>query len=240
MNKIHLISGPRNISTALMYSFGNRPDMSIVDEPFYAYYLDQHPDIDHPGRAETLESQAIQKETVLSEVINSNYPTPFVFFKNMAHHMDGMDWTFIEDMKNVFLIRNPSQLIASFAEVIPNPTMLDIGLKLEYEILQYLISKEKLPIVIDSNDILANPQEALSLLCSRLDLPFKKEMLQWTAGPRKADGVWAKYWYTNVHQSTGFKIQKTSHKPFPERLTPLLIEANYYYSELRKFNIYKS
>ncbi len=232
MKRIHLISGPRNISTALMYSFGNRRDMSIVDEPLYAYYLSMHPDIDHPGREEILTSQSQSLDELLSNVIFGTYDTDNLFIKNMAHHLDGVDWSFLSELTNVFLIRNPRQLIASFAQVIPNPTMLDIGIELEYQIYKYLIEKGQKCIVLDSNEVLKNPKKVLNLLCSSLDLPFLDSMLNWAAGPRSEDGIWARYWYKNVHQSIGFSKQKTSDRPFPDRLSPLLEKAQEYYDLL--------
>lgn len=232
MSKIHLISGPRNISTALMYSFGNRADMSIVDEPFYAYYLHQHPELVHPGREEILASMSTDYKEVLETIIDFDYPTDHVFFKNMAHHLYASDWSFIKDLKNIFLIRNPAQLIASFAQVMPKPTMQDIGLKLEWALYEEAQKLGATSIVLDSNALLDQPQKTLTLLCQLLEIPFSDEMLAWEPGPREADGVWAQYWYTNVHKSTGFKTQATSVRPFPKHLKGLLKEATVYYEKL--------
>lgn len=237
MKRIHLISGPRNISTALMYSFGNRSDMSIVDEPFYANYLTNHPEIVHPGKEDVLRSQFNDFDDVLKNVIYSDFQSKYVFFKNMAHHLDGQDWTFLKDMTNVFLIREPKRLIASFARVIPTPTILDIGLELEYEIFDYLKLNNKSVIVLDSQELLKSPKVVLQKLCSRIGIPFDEDMLSWTAGARKEDGCWAKYWYANVHKSTGFTQNKISDHPFPEHLNALLAKANIYYNRLKPFTI---
>lgn len=237
MKRIHLISGPRNISTALMYAFGNRKDTTIVDEPFYANYLVQHPEIVHPGRTEVLDSQSQDFDKVLENVIFKNYETDVVFIKNMAHHCHRQNWSFMDQLTNVFLVREPKKLIASFAQVIQNPTLLDIGLALEYEIFQYLVSKGIQPIVLDSQEVLANPSDVLKQLCQRLDVAYDEAMLTWKAGPRKEDGVWAKYWYKNVHKSTGFTQQKISNHEFPKHLSGLLEEANYYYNKLKTHTI---
>jgi len=232
MKRIHLISGPRNISTALMYSFGNREDTKIVDEPMYAYYLSTHPEIDHPGRKEILQSQSQNLDELLSKVFFGPYDTDHLFIKNMAHHLDGVEWSFLLEMNNVFLVRSPRQLIASFAEVIPEPTMLDIGIELEYQLFKYLQEKNQNCVVLDSNELLKNPQKVLTQLCDLLDITFDEHMLSWDAGPRKEDGVWAQYWYKNVHLSTSFSRQVTSDRDFPERLIPLLKKANHYYDLL--------
>src|SRR5260221_14776170 len=54
--RIAMWSGPRNISTAMMRAFENRPDAAVVDEPFYAVYLARI-GAEHPMRAEALASQ---------------------------------------------------------------------------------------------------------------------------------------------------------------------------------------
>ena len=234
MNKIiHLISGPRNISTALMYSFGNRPDMDIIDEPYYGYYLKTFTYIEHPGKEEVLQTMALEPSEIQTALDQHNLDNHSLFIKNMAHHMEGLDWDMCANYYNLFLIRNPKQLIASFAQVIKEPTMQDIGLRLEFEILEYLNEKGYAFTVVDSNDILKDPKLMLTELCDRIGIEFKKEMLNWESGPRKEDGCWAKYWYANVHQSTGFSKQKTSSREFPKRLQPLLDEANFYYEKLK-------
>ena len=237
MKRIHLISGPRNISTALMYSFGNRQDTSIIDEPLYAYYLSTHPDIDHPGTDEVLRSQSQSLDDVLSKVIFGAYDTDNVFIKNMAHHLDGVDLSFLSELTNVFLIRNPRQLIASFAQVISSPTLLDIGIQVEYEIFEYLRGKGQKCIVLDSNEVLKNPKYVLMQLCDEIGINFEPNMLHWSAGPRKEDGIWAKYWYHNVHRSSGFLKQSTSSRAFPEELLPLLQKAMKYYDLLYAYSI---
>ena len=230
--RINLISGPRNISTALMYSFGNRKDTSIVDEPMYAHYLHSHPQVIHPSGKEIQMSQSTNLDQVLSDVIFGDYPNPIVFLKNMAHHFHGIDWFFLTRLKNVFLIRSPERLIASFAKVIPNPTMLDIGLKLEYDIFNYLKSSDQSVCVLDSGEVLKNPRAVLSQLCDFLEIDMDEDMLEWQAGPRAEDGIWAKHWYANVHKSTGFKSPPVHPVDFPPYLKPLLDEALHYYDLL--------
>lgn len=232
MRRIHLISGPRNISTALMYSFGNRKDTAIVDEPLYASYLYSHPNINHPGRNEVLKSQAHNANEVLEKVFFGDYSEPNLFIKNMAHHMDDLDWSFLLDLDNLFLVRSPKQLIASFAQVISEPTLLDIGIEIEYRIFQFLVENGEKTIVLDSNEVLKNPEFVLKTLCQKLGIAFDDSMLHWSAGAREEDGIWAKYWYKNVHQSTGFVRQESSNRELPDRLLPLLNQAQKYYDLL--------
>jgi len=235
--RIHLISGPRNISTALMYSFGNRADCAIVDEPMYGVYLSTH-DVQHPGREETLASLSQDMKSVKENVIFGDYQEDLLFLKNMAHHFIGVEHDFIYNLHNLFLIRKPKQLIASFAQVIPNPTMQDIGLEKEYALFADLLQNGKhKPLVLDSGLLLDKPESIIKSLCSNLKIPFSDSMLQWKAGPRKEDGIWAKYWYANVHKSTGFLKQKTSERKLPEHLHELHARAKHYYDLLYKHAI---
>lgn len=237
MKRIQLISGPRNVSTALMYSFGNREDCSVVDEAFYGYYLDRHPHIIHPGRDEVLDSMRTDYQYVLDEVIFGDYPNPIVFFKNMAHHFDGADWRFLSRLTNILLIRRPDELLASFIKKIANPTMLDIGLELEYRILEHLKQSNSPFIVIDSGDLLKNPEAYLKKLCHSIDIPFSVNMLSWQPGPRQEDGIWAKYWYENVHKSRSFVKPVDKECVIPKSLNPLLDEAWRYYEALSEYKL---
>ena len=235
--RINLISGPRNISTALMYSFANREDTQVVDEPMYAYYL-KHTKIKyHPGTEQILASLPEDIEEVKENLLFQPCDKPIYFIKGMAHHYIDLQLDFVLDLENVFLIRNPYQLITSFSKVIEQPTLQDIGLKLEWDICEFIIQNGKTPIVIDSNQVLNNPEEILSELCSKLLIPFSQKMLRWSAGPLNQDGVWAKYWYKNVWKSTGFAKQKSSSDKLPIHLNSLYEESLDYYNRLKKYAI---
>lgn len=232
---INLLSGPRNISTALMYSFAQRSDTKVIDEPFYGYYL-KETNIDHPGKQETMDSMDCNYQSVVSSV-NSFSDAPVLFLKNMSHHMIMEDYSFIKDWNNLLLIRDPNQLIASFSKVIPNPKMTDIGLKQEWELYEYLKNAGTEPTVLDSNEILKNPSGVLSKLCERLGIPFDTNMLHWEAGPRPEDGAWAKFWYNNVHKSTGFAGPKAEKAIVPTHLNDLLGESLHYFNLLQQHSI---
>lgn len=228
MKRIHLISTPRNLSTAFMYSWAQRKDCTVYDEPFYAYYLEET-GIDHPGRTETLHSMPRDIETIKSEILFGDYSTPMVFLKDMAQHLINMDLSFIKELENIIYIRNPKQVIASFAKVIPNPTINDIGIKNTLDIYNYL---DKDAIVLDSSELLKDPKSIWQQLCDRLNIDFDPAVLKWEAGARPEDGVWAKYWYANVHQTNGFNKQITSESVLPKYLENLNEEAQEYYKVL--------
>lgn len=234
---IHMVSGPRNMSTAIMYAFDNRKDTLGVDEPFYSYYLNRYPDAQHPGRNDILQSQSTDANTVINQLHQSAQEVDYLFIKNMAHHIDGFDLNWLHVAKHVFLIRDPQKLIISFAKVMDNPTIKDIGIKEEYLLFQQLIGRGISPVVLDSGDLLRDPFRIMTQLCKALDMEFTEDMLSWKAGSRQIDGIWASYWYDNVHKTTSFGQQQTSRETMPRRYRSLLIEAMPYYQSLYEYAI---
>lgn len=233
---LNLISGPRNISTALMYSFAQRADTDVLDEPFYACYLLKS-QADHPGKDEVLKSQSADEKEVLKTLLKDHLK-PVLFIKNMAHHIEVMDdLSFLMDVTNIFLIRDPRQIIASYAQVIDQPVMRDIGIEYQYQLFQQLQSKGKTPVVVDSGLLLQDPPSVLRQLCEKTRIPFTTDMLHWQAGPKPYDGVWAKHWYANVHQSIGFEKQPTSNRQLPRHLLSLYEHAHNYYEKLLPFSL---
>ena len=196
--RIAMWSGPRNLSTAMMYSFGARADFMIMDEPFYAPYLHASGD-DHPMRAEILTAHETDPKAVARACL-APLDTPHLYMKHMPHHMCPefpMEWA--QDCTNVHLIRHPARVIASYAAKWDDVTFEQTGFAQQVALFDRVGG-----VVIDSYDILKNPEKALRRLCSAIELPFDPAMLVWPAGPRAADGIWAQHWYGAVHQSTGF------------------------------------
>ena len=230
---INLISSPRTISTALMYSFAQRTDTKVVDEPFYGYYLTKSK-IEHPDHQGIINVMETNPEKIIKTIFNYQ-KQPVLFLKNMAHHLIEMDLSFLKKMVNLFLIRDPQKLIASFARVIPNPKATDIGVKKQFELFKMLDKHN--PLVLDSNEVLKDPPKVLQQLCEKLAIPFDPNMLSWTAGPIKEDGIWAKNWYKNVHASTGFGKPSANSIKLPERLRELSKSSKDYYNQLYHYSI---
>lgn len=215
-------SGPRNVSTAIMYSFAQRSDTIVVDEPFYAHYLLQS-QADHPGRNEVLESQPKNPAEVIQNLLSVD-DQKVLFLKNMAHHMINMDDelnTLMEKFQHLFLIRDPAEMLISLDKTLPNPTLRDTAYEHQLELFKKVKAKGFAPQVIDSKELLKDPQFVLSTLCDRLDLPFEDEMLSWDSGPIPEDGVWANHWYENIHKSTGFNPYKPKQADLPARINSL-------------------
>jgi hypothetical protein len=215
--RINLWSGPRNVSTALMYAFAQRPDTHAVDEPLYAHFLrvSGRPD---PGREAVLAAQDADGEAVVRALVLGPCARPVLFLKQMAHHLVELDWTFLQRCDNVLLVREPAAVLASQEKVLGAPTPRDTGLEVQAHLLRYLRGLGQEPPVIDSARLLADPRGVLGRLCERLGLPWTDAMLSWPAGPQACDGVWAPHWYGNVHGSTGFGPPPTADAPVPARL----------------------
>lgn len=228
LRPISLWSGPRNVSTALMYSFAQRDDLEVVDEPLYAHFLHLS-GRDDPGRDEVLQSMSTDGNAVMRDLCVRGGKR--LFLKQMAHHIIGIDRDWFEKLDNLFLIRDPRQMLPSLTIQLPNATLADTGLKMQCELYDTLTRDGHDPVVIDSRELLLNPRRVLQHVCNRLKLPFTDAMLHWPAGARPEDGVWAPHWYHAVHRSTGFQ----AHRPktdFPDALRPLLDECLPWYEKL--------
>jgi len=208
---IAMWSGPRNLSTAMMRSFGARPDCSVLDEPFFAPYL-AVTGKPHPGRAETLARHETDPNKVASLCQEAVKDKAYSFQKHMPHHMlpgFAMEWA--EEAKHFFLIRDPKRVIASYAKGREKFDLADLGFSAQRQFFDRLAQQTgQTPVVIDSLDILRSPKDALLALCDALHIPLKKEMLQWDPGGRPEDGAWAPYWYKSVQNSTTFSAPNLS------------------------------
>lgn len=229
---IHLISGPRNVSTALMYSFAQRPDTKVMDEPFYAFYL-KKTGANHPGREEILRTMEADPDKVFHQIKELEQQYGNVFIKNMGHHLPGLDPEQLMEYTHVFLIRDPGQMLLSYNKVREYPTLNDIGLQQQASFFSWLQVQGKQPLVIDGNELRKNPRSVLQQLCTKLALPFVEDMLEWPAGPRSEDGIWAPYWYAQVHQSTKFLPPEIDLTPLPATLQQTYEAALPYYNTLK-------
>ena len=233
LKRINVWSSPRNISTALMYSFAQRRDTTVVDEPLYAHYLSKtDSEATHPGTPEVLASQESDGEKVVEEVIFGDYPTPVVLFKQMTHHLIHLNWDFMLRTENVLLIRDPNEIIFSYSKVVPNPGMQDVGVEQQLSLFHFLKKNSALTAIVDARELLLNPPGVLAALCERLGLDFDPNMLHWQPGARPEDGVWAKYWYTNVHRSTGFQPWEAKEIRLPSALEGLADRCQPFYEIL--------
>lgn len=229
---ICLWSGPRNVSTALMYSFAQNEHVAVIDEPLYGHYL-RVTGAEHPGRDEVVAAMNCDGDAVMRELLihQAENPKPRMFIKHMAHHLVDLDLGFLHETCNIFLIRDPRDMLPSLSIQLPKPGLADTGLRRQWELFSRLLEAGQAPTILDSRELLTNPRNVLSTLCERIGLPFTPDMLSWEAGPRPEDGVWAPHWYHAVHQSTGFAPYRAKTE-FPERLKPLLDECEPWYEQL--------
>jgi hypothetical protein len=234
VRRIAMWSGPRNISTALMRAWGNRPDTAVCDEPLYAHYL-LRTGVPHPGADEVIRSQETDwRKAVAALTGDAPGGKPVFYQKHMAHHLlPEIDRGWLDRVSNAFLIREPREVVASFTRVAGEPRLTDTGLPQQLEIFNLVRSRTgRTPPVVDARDVLQDPPRLLRLLCAALDVPFTEAMLSWPPGPRETDGVWAKYWYDAVLKSTTFQPYRPRNDPVPAHLAGLLVEAEAIYRHL--------
>lgn len=232
-------SGPRNISTALMRSWESRSDTFVIDEPFYAHYLSVT-NVNHPGRDEIVQSGETDQSVVSKGLISDIDDSCSIYFqKHMTHHMiPSVDRDWMKDVVNCFLIRNPKDMILSYTKVNSNLSMHLLGLEEQYELFEYVTKiNGRAPPVVDSKDILIDPRKTLSLLCEKVGVIFSEEMLSWSKGVRDTDGVWAKYWYDNVINSTGFNTYTEKNEVIRDEYFQLYEDCLKIYEKLSKHKI---
>ncbi|CAN5136955.1 branched chain amino acid aminotransferase [soil metagenome] len=232
--RICLWSGPRNVSTALMYSFAQRADCEVADEPLYAHYL-RISGADHPGREEVLEVMDDNGDRVMRGLVDGPASAPVLFMKHMAHHLVDLDLSFLQRTANILLIRDPQDMLPSLTRQLPQAQLADTGLARQHRLLDELRKIGQQPPVIDAARLVGDPKTMLAALCARLNLGFDAAMLHWPPGPRSYDGPWARHWYDNVHRSTGFAAPSSTRDPFPEHLRPLLETCRPHYDYLRDY-----
>lgn len=230
--RINCWSGPRNVSTALMRSFSQRSDTTVVDEPLYGAYL-ATTGAPHPGRDELIQILETDAQKVIDEVILGLYDNEVLFLKQMVHHLTpNVDLRFLDRCVNVMLIRDPAEVISSLVNQLPEPTSRDVGLDRQVELFRDLRSRGQEPPVIDARHLLLDPEYVLRHLCERIGLAWDPSMLSWPPGPHPADGAWAKYWYDNVQSSTGFAPYRPKASEVPPHCRELLEESRGYHDEL--------
>jgi hypothetical protein len=219
-----------------MYSFANRTDTQVVDEPLFGYFL-KYTGVWRPSREEVLDVMETDATKIISGQLLAENNKPVVFYKHIANHFIGLDWSYFKNTKNIILTRHPKDVLLSFSKNLEELTLLDTAYGQQIELMDYFIDNDIEFILFDSNSILIEPEMSIKSLCKHLGIPFQKNMLKWSAGPRKEDGVWAKYWYKSLHQSTGFMPYKEKQELLPKKIKPLYEECMSLYERLKKHEL---
>jgi hypothetical protein len=234
--RVAMWSGPRNISTAMMRAWESRGDTAVWDEPLYAYYL-KRTGLDHPGAGEVIACGESDWRRVVNAVTGPvPEDKPIFFQKHMTHHLlDEVDRSWLANLRNCFLIRDPREVIASYARTRPDLVVSDVGIVQQSEIFDYVArAGGDAPLVVDARDVLENPRGLLAALCTALGVEFSERMLAWSPGPRASDGVWAKYWYDTVLASTGFAPYVPKGHRLAKDLEPFAEECAPHYLKLHE------
>lgn len=238
--RIAMWSGPRNISTAMMRAWGNRPDTFVWDEPFYAHYL-HATGRDHPGAEEVIAHGETDWRKVVQGLTGDVPAGKQIFYqKQMTHHLlPEIDRSWLRAVTNCFLIRDPREVIVSYIKKNNDPTLEDIGFVQQAEIFDWVRAETgAVPAIIDARDVIENPRRILELLCDAVGVEFSEAMLSWPPGLRETDGVWAKHWYGEVETSTGFRKPSHAGAPaVPDRLRQVFERAQECYARLQQYRL---
>lgn len=232
-------SGPRNLSTALMRSFGSRDDTVVIDEPLYAPYLALTGE-PHPVARTVLATYQTDWRTVAADLTGPIPDDKAIFYqKHMTHHLlPSMDRKWIFELTNAFLIREPRRVLASYVNARTMPTRSELGFSQLLELFEASTERQgTTPPVIDAKDVLDDPPAVLGALCDALGIPFDDAMLSWQAGPHPEDGVWAAHWYGSVWKSTGFAPPQEDHTVIPDELVGLLAECQVIYDQIHPYRL---
>ena len=237
--RIAMWSGPRNLSTAMMRSFGSRGDTFVSDEPFYGCFL-KTTGADHPMRDEVIASMDCDWGSVM-ETLRDEAPddSPVWYQKHMWHHMAGpLGYDDFTGFRHAFLIREPERMIASYLRKRESASFEDLGLERQAEFFEREADRlGHAPPVVDSNDVLADPEGVLTKLCGALGIGWDPAMLHWAPGRRESDGVWAAHWYNAVEKSTGFGPPETGPVELPDEAQHLADRCHPYYQRLAAHKI---
>jgi hypothetical protein len=237
--RIAMWSGPRNLSTAMMRSFGNRADTFVSDEPFYGCFLKQT-GAGHPMREEVIAAMDCDWTSVMETLRGDpQNGSPIWYQKHMWHHMAGpIGYTDFAGFAHAFLIREPERMIASYLRKRESAAFENFGLDRQAEFFEREAERMgRAPPVIDANDVLAEPEAVLSKLCAALGIPWDSAMLSWAAGPRPTDGPWAPHWYGAVERSNGFGPPETGPAELPDDARRLAERCRPYYERLADHRI---
>ena len=232
-------SGPRNISTAMLRAWENRPDTWVIDEPLYAHYLTQVT-VGHPGVAEVVAHHETDWRRVVAELTG---PIPhgraIYYQKHMAHHwLPHLRGDWVLGLRNAFLIRHPAEMLTSLAARMGQPSLNDTGLPQQVELFTFIRARTgTTPPVLDAADVLQDPRALLTRLCAALGVAFSPRMVAWPPGRRESDGIWGKYWYDAVERSTGFEPYRPRPRVVAPQLESLLEECLPCYQELERHRL---
>ena len=226
----------------MMRAWGNRADTFVVDEPFYAYYLERTGK-NHPGAKEIIAHGKTDWRKVVEQCGRGlSAPTgKRVFFqKQMTHHLLAeVDRKWIIDLTNCFLIRDPREMILSYIKKNPEPALEDLGFVQQCEIFDFVRQNTgTIPPVIDARDVLQNPERLLQLLCDAIGVDFDPAMLSWPPGLRETDGIWARYWYDDVARSTSFQAYKPREGNLPDSLREIYERCRDCYEQLYQHRLH--
>jgi hypothetical protein len=234
--RIAIWGGPRDISTLLLYSFHNRGDCTIIDEPLHGYYLG-FTGQERVYRNAIIENMDINPTRIIETLQTSHVPSPYLCIKNIAHQIIGLQWDFLLQMKNIIVIQQPDSMIQSYSRHIPAIDMLDLSYEVQYQMILYLAEQGIEPIVILDTDLTQRPTDTLEKLCEALKIPFNMKMLSWKPGKKPFEGLWSEHWYQTIHQAESFNDYQYAKVTLPQEFHFLEVKARPLYEKLMRYSL---
>lgn len=243
--RLAMWSPPRARSTMTMRVF-EALGCAVYDEPFYAYWLKATARRQDPGYAETLAAHETDWRAVVASCLGPVPGGKAVWYqKHMAIHMlpeVSLGW--MASLRNCFLIRDPAEVIGSMSEFRGLAGDTEEGARLVgIPQLERIFDHAwalagQAPLVIDANDLLADPPRVLTRVCAELGLPYDpSQSLSWAPGKHEGDGAWADAWYQKVFQTTGLSPYTPSPVKVPASLQPVLDRCRPVYERMAAHKI---
>lgn len=175
-----------------------RGDVLAVHEPFSR--------LADFGEAQ-VEGRTIRSEDELIHTLCRIGEETCVFFKDtmdFRYERVLADDRFLRDATHTFLIRRPDEVIASHFALNPNLERDEIGFAYLHELYLAVVDAQGVePVVLDSADLLENPEAAVRAYCDRTGLKFDEAALRWPPGMRPEWGR-TERWHADVSETDGF------------------------------------
>ena len=112
-----------------------------------------------------------------------------------------------------------------------------MGYYQQVKIYNFLKNNNLQCIIIDADDVLTDPKKTLIKLCQHINIIFDEKMLKWKKGSHSYDGVWGKYWYQNVSNSTEFNKLRKQNTNIPISYENIYNLSLQYYKKLYKMRL---
>lgn len=241
---IALWATPRSTSTAFEWAMKNRGDMPCFHEPYNeAFYWGEDRRHDRYFKTDEIAqpTAGLTFESVHRELTELAKDGP-VFVKDFGYSiMHLADDDFLDGFQHTFLIRNPEKVLTSMHSRWPDIEIGEIGFEELHRLFNTIAERTGVtPAVIDSDELLARPDDMMAAYCEVVGIPFIAEALNWEDQKEKnqdRDVTWnddRHGFHDSLKASTGLAPQKRDYPPIDsdDRLKAMYDESLPHYLAL--------